>query len=161
MASASGGGGPAQTPKRGALPTPRNMLAAATPHTVRVGAPPEYIVIPNRISTWGNVSTGNIVGHGDCVTAEEAFAKACYQPEIFISDQEVINWATQHGVLEGAYIYQVLDWMRNDGFRQDGKIYDDGGRYSVDWTQSEILKSAIAQGPVKIGVAADQLVLLC
>jgi hypothetical protein len=100
---------------------------------------------------WGNDA------HGDCVTAEEAFAKACYQPEIFISDQEVINWAIQHGVLEGAWLYQVLDWMVNDGFRQDGRVYDDGGRYSVDWTHSDTLQSAISQGPVKIGIGADQL----
>jgi hypothetical protein len=100
---------------------------------------------------WGNDV------NGDCVTAEEAFAKACYQPEIFISDPVVIDWATKHGVLNGAYIYQVLDWMLNDGFHQDGQIYDDGSRLSVDWKQSGVLKSAIAQGAVKIGVAADQL----
>ena len=71
---------------------------------------------------WGNDV------HGDCVTAEEAFAKACYQPEIFITDSEVIDWATRHGVLEGAYINQVLDWMVNDGFHQDGQTYNDGGK---------------------------------
>ena len=100
---------------------------------------------------WGNDA------HGDCVTAEEAFAKACHQPEIFISDQEVIGWATRHGVLEGANLYQVLNWMQTDGFRQDGLIYDDGGPLTVDWTQSAVLNSAIAQGPVKIGIAADQI----
>jgi hypothetical protein len=100
---------------------------------------------------WGNDV------HGDCVTAEEAFAKACNQPEIFISDSVVIDWATKHGVLDGAYLYQVMDWMLNDGFHQDGQIYDDGNRLSVDWTQSGVLQSAIAKGPVKIGVAADQL----
>jgi hypothetical protein len=140
-----------ETPMRGALPTPRHVLASATPHTALLGAPPNYIVIPQRISMWGNLF------HGDCVTAEEAFAKACHQPEIFISEQEVIDWATQHGILEGAWLPQVLDLMRNDGFRQDGQIYDDGMRQSVDWTQSAILSSAISQGPVKIGIAADQL----
>ena len=139
------------TLKRGALPTPRHILATAKPYVALVGAPAEYIVIPQTISMWGNDV------HGDCVTAEEAFAKACYLPEIFISDQEVINWATRHGVLEGAYIYQVLDWMVNDGFHQDGQIYNDGNRQSVDWTQAGILRDAISQGPVKIGVAADQL----
>lgn len=108
--------------KRGALATPRSVLATAAPYiaSTLLGAPPEYIVIPPHISMWGNDA------HGDCVTAEEAFAKACYQPEIFISDGEVINWATRHGVLEGAYINQVLDWMVNDGFQQDGQVYDDG-----------------------------------
>jgi hypothetical protein len=35
--------------------------------------------------------------HGDSVTAEEAFAKACHSPEIFITDDEVEKWATAHG----------------------------------------------------------------
>jgi hypothetical protein len=47
--------------------------------------------------------------------------------------------------------------MLNDGFHQDGQIYDDGSRLAVDWTHSGVLTSAIAQGPVKIGVAANQL----
>src|SRR3954447_16676628 len=139
-------------PKRGALPTPRSILAAATPHAASLlGAPPEYIVIPPKLSMWGNDV------HGDCVTAEEAFAKACYQPEIFISEAEAIHWATRHGVLEGAYINQVLDWMVNDGFHQDDQTFNDGGKRSVDWNNSGILKDAISQGPVKLGVAADQI----
>ena len=140
-----------QMPKRGALATPLHVLESAAPHIARLGAPPNYIVVPPQISMWGNDV------HGDCVTAEEAFAKACNQPEIFISDQVVIDWATAHGVLEGAYIYQVLDWMRNDGFHQDGLTYNDGDRYSVDWKQDDSLRSAIVEGPVKIGIAADQL----
>jgi hypothetical protein len=107
--------------------------------------------VPQRISFWGNQD------HGDCVTAEEAFAKACNNPEIFISDNEAISWATQHGVLEGAYLTQVMQWMQNDGFRQDNYDYCDGPHYSVDWTNSGILQSAISLGPVKIGVAANQL----
>ena len=139
-------------PKRGALPSPRSALAAATPYVNKLlGAPPQYFVIPPQLSMWGNDV------HGDCVTAEEAFAKACYQPEIFISDAEVISWATRHGVLEGAIISQVLDWMVNDGFTQDNQIYNDGGKQSVNWTQSGILREAISQGPVKLGIAADQL----
>ena len=71
---------PDQSPKRGAIPTPRSALAGAVPYSVRVGAPPNSIVIPRQISMWGNDV------HGDCVTAEEAFAKACNNPEIFISE---------------------------------------------------------------------------
>src|ERR1700722_20827480 len=123
---------PGQSPKRGAIPSLRSTLAAAVPHVASVGVPASLIIKPQQISMWGN----NV--HGDCVTAEEAFAKACNQPEIFVSDQLVIDWATRHVVLEGAYLYQVLDWMRNDGFRQDGKIYDDGDRYSVDWKRSDV-----------------------
>lgn len=142
---------PIQTPKRGARPSPRSALAAALPHAPIVGAPPNFITVPSRISMWGNDV------HGDCVTAEEAFAKACHNPEIFISDSEVIAWAQRHGVLEGAYISDVLQWMQNDGFRESSVVYDDGAYYSVNWTNPAVLHSAIATGPVKLGVAADQL----
>src|SRR5208337_4099673 len=141
--------------KRGAIPTPRNLLATATPSHLAPGAPiaapPNFMIKPQKISFWGNWD------HGDCVTAEEAFAKACNSPEILISDQEVITWATDHGVLEGAYLTQDLQFMQNDGFRDANNIYDDGAYYSVDWTNSNTLQSAISTGPVKIGVAADQL----
>jgi hypothetical protein len=100
---------------------------------------------------WGNDV------HGDCVTAEEAFAKACNNPEIFIPDADVIAWATQHGVLEGAQLTQVLQFMQNDGFHRTGEVDDDGPYFSVNWTDPTILQSAIFSGPVKIGVAADQL----
>jgi hypothetical protein len=100
---------------------------------------------------WGNDV------HGDCVTAEEAFAKACNNPEIFISDNEVITWASWHGVLEGAYLTQVMQWMQNGGFHQDTNVYDDGSYFSVDWTNPATLQSAISRGPVKIGIAANQL----
>jgi len=100
---------------------------------------------------WGNDV------HGDCVTAEEAFAKACNNPEIFISDNEVIAWATRHGVLEGANLTQVMQWMQNDGFVEGTIGYEDGPYLSVNWTSSATLQSAISLGPVKIGIAADQI----
>jgi hypothetical protein len=123
-----------QSPKRGAIPSPRSVLAAATPHVAIPAAPPNFITMPQQISMWGNDV------HGDCVTAEEAFAKACNNPEIFIADNEVIRWATQHGVLEGAYLKPVMQLMQNDGFRQAGCIYDDGPYFSVNWADSTILQ---------------------
>ena len=148
-------------PKRGAFPTQRNALAAATPHVAVAGAPPNFITIPSQLSFWGNYN------NGDCVTAEEAFAKACNSPEIFISEDEVITWATNNGVLNGAYLPQVLNWMQTvgGGFFQNEYTYDDGPgpsppvspAYSVDYTNSATLQSAISQGPVKLGVAGDQL----
>jgi hypothetical protein len=142
---------PSQSPKRGAIPSPRSTLAAAVPYGGLVGAPPNLIMKPQQISFWGNYD------HGDCVTAEEAFAKACNNPEIFISEADVIAWATRHGVLEGANLPPVLTWMQNDGFREGSLIYDDGPYFSVDWTNAETLQSAISEGPVKLGIAADQL----
>lgn len=136
---------------RGAIPTPRHVLAAAPAFVPPIAAPAQFITMPSRISMWGNDV------HGDCVTAEEAFAKACHSPEIFITDALAISWASAHGVLEGAYLPDVLTWMQHDGFRQDGHVYDDGPHATVDWTNPSALRSAIAQGPVKLGIAADQL----
>lgn len=151
MAIELGGSGRNKNPRRGANPSPRSVLAAATPHAALAGAPPNFLTLPGQLSSWGNFD------HGDCVTAEEAFAKACHQPEIFISDQAAISWATKHGVLEGANLHQVMQWMQKGGFQQGGQTFDDGQIYSVDWTNESTLESAISKGPVKIGVAATQL----
>jgi hypothetical protein len=139
------------TVKRGALPAPRHVLAASTPFAPKIAAPLNFITIPAQLSIWGNDV------HGDCVTAEEAFAKACNSPEIFIPEAEVIGWAKDHNYLEGAYLTDVMKTMQNDGFDDSGYNYDDGGYASVDWTNAAHLQSAIALGPVKLGVAADQL----
>jgi hypothetical protein len=136
---------------RGAIPTTRHKLAAATPHTVIGVTPKNYFKIPDKIAFWGNDV------HGDCVTAEEAFAKACHKPEIFITNQEAINWATQHNFLNGAILSDVLETMTNTGFQQGGHTYDDGPHYSVDWTNAALLTNAISNGPVKIGIGANQL----
>jgi len=143
---------PVQSAKRGAIPASRNALAAAAPYTAeRVAAPPTYIVIPRQLSFWGNYN------YGDCVTAEEAFAKACSSPEIFIPEDDAIAWATRHGVLNGAYLTTVMTWMETDGFPDGTVTYDDGSYTSVDWTNAGTLRSAISQGPVKLCIAGDQL----
>ena len=142
---------PDQSPKRGALPSPRSVLAAAVPYKVPIGAPTNFVVLPKQISFWDNYN------YGDCVTAEEAFAKACNNPEIFISQDEVVAWATSHNVLNGAYLTQVMNFMQDDGFVQGAFTDDDGPYFSVDWTDASTLESAIATGPVKLGVAGDQL----
>src|SRR5208283_549468 len=136
---------------RGAIPSPRQKLAAATPHKLIGATPPNYLIIPKKISFWGNDVDG------DCVTAEEAFAKACNNPEVFVTDQVAINWATQHHFLNGAVLSDVLETMVTTGFQQGGKTFDDGQAYSVDWTNAALLTNAISNGPVKIGIAADQL----
>lgn len=141
---------------RGARPSARHKLAAATPHRIRGTTPPQFIVIPSQLSMWLNDVDG------DCVTAEEAFAKAAYavmlgQPELFIQDATVQAWATAHGVLNGAELADVLTWMAQAGFSQGGAVYDDGPATTVDWTNAAALQNAISIGPVKIGVAAAQL----
>ncbi len=137
--------------KRGAIPTPKHEIQAAVAHSPLLGAPLNFIVAPKKLSMWGNDK------HGDCVTAEEAFAKACHNPEIFIPEAMAVSWAKDHGVLEGAYITKVMDMMRNDGFPLAAHKYDDGPYFSVKFADANNLHSAIALGPVKIGVAANQL----
>ncbi|MGY3494369.1 hypothetical protein [Bradyrhizobium sp. USDA 4502] len=136
---------------RGALASPRHVLAAAVPHQTIGITPPNYIYIPQQISYWGNETDG------DCVTAEEAFAKACYRPEIFIAEQQAVAWATQNNFLNGAVISDALNVMLRSGFQQDEHMYCDGGARSVDWTNAGVLQNAIFQGPVKLGIAGDQL----
>ena len=117
-----------------------------------IGATPTQLLwLPIQLSMWHNDVDG------DCVTAEEAFAKACHKPEIFISDATVLAWATAGGFLDGAELTDVMNAMQTGGFVQDGVTYDDGPYTSVDWTNVPLLQNALAQGPVKIGVAADQL----
>src|ERR1700733_5293893 len=153
-------GGDQASPKRGAIATPRNLLAAAMPYmpggleaaaVAPPVAPANFIRAPQRMSMWGNYD------NGDCVTAEEAFAKACHTPEIFIPEATAVAWASAHGVLNGANLHEVMVWMQTDGFAAGGHTYDDGAILSVNWTDPAVLIQAIWEGPVKIGVAADQL----
>jgi hypothetical protein len=137
---------------RGAIPASRSELAAATPHVPdpKIGVPPSFLMWPVQMADWGNYVDG------DCVTAEEAFAKATAAPQAFFSDATVIAWATAHGVLNGASLPGVLAAMQTDGFPINNLKYDDGSYKSVNWTNAAILQSAISsQGPVKIGVGAE------
>ena len=143
------------TVKRGAIPSPRHELAAAMPHVAIPNVPANRLYFPKQLSIWHNDV------HGDCVTAEEAFAKACHTPEVFITDAEVQTWAKAHGYYEGANLIDVLHMMQKKGFKQNGDTYDDGSPNSVNWTDANILRSAIYHGPVKIGIAADQLETTC
>lgn len=136
---------------RGAIPSPRHRLAAAAPHIITGPTPAQVLYKPSQLSIWYNDQ------YGDCVTAEEAFAKACHSPEIFITDQEVYDWANAHNFLNGTTLVDVLDVMVKNGFTQSSHTYDDGPHVAVDWTSAATLQNAIAHGPVKIGVAADQL----
>ena len=145
--------------KRGAIPTPAHELAAATPFVPSFAVeeiPPNCLYRPRQISMWNNDH------HGCCVTAEEAFAKACHVPEIFITDAEVERWATSRGWFEnGAPISGVLQEMQRNGFQQDQNTYCDGAPSNVDFKDVTSLLNAIASGPVKIGLAAHQLEAVC
>jgi hypothetical protein len=135
---------------RGALPSPPHALAAAVPHALSGAAPDRFLRLPREVSYWGNRTDGC------CVTTDEAFARAV--SGVFVSEAEAVRWAEAHGVLNGAVISDVLDRMATgDGFRQDGNVYFPGKKVAVDYSDYATLCDAIFKGPVKLGVAADQL----
>ncbi len=137
---------------RGAIPSPRHELAAAMPHVPdpNIAVPPSFLMWPAQMSSWNNYV------YGDCVSAEEAFAKIAAAPHAFIPEATVVAWATAHGVLNGAIISSVLTTMQTDGFPHNNKKYNDGPHFAVNWHNPAILQSAIySHGPVKIGVGAE------
>ena len=154
------GQAPAPRRPRGAIPTPRAKLFAAErfqPSAVALKALPDtFGTVPTQLSYWLNDQ------YGDCVTAEEAFAKACWSvqlglPELLIPDATVKAWAKANGYLNGADLTSVMDSMASSGFTVNGVNYTDGPYKSVDFTNDTTLCAAIMIGPVKIGVAANQL----
>ena len=137
---------------RGAIPSPRHELAAAMPHVPdpKISVPPSFLMWPVQMSSWDNYH------YGDCVSAEEAFAKATAAPKTFIPLATVVAWARAHGFLNGATLTAVMTTMQTHGFPFNNKTYDDGPYKAVNWTNPAILASAIySHGPVKIGVAAE------
>lgn len=134
---------------RGAKPSPRHKLLAATPHVALAAIPPQVAYIPKQLSYWLNNQ------YGDCVTAEEAFNKDV--SGVMISDSIVQEWASQGGFLDGANLTDVMDAMAKSGFSQNGNVYGDGPYTSVDYSNEAIIQSALSIAPVKIGIDADAL----
>lgn len=147
---------------RGAKPSPRHMLARATPHRpTRVNLiPRSFGTVPDRLSFWMN----NI--DGCCVTTEEAASAVAYSiwgkvnatPTLWIPDESVYQWASSHGVLNGAIVSDVLEWRQQDAMLgDDSRGYLDGSYQSVDYTSDLALRSGLVAGPIKLCVAGDQL----
>lgn len=136
---------------RGARPSPRYKLLRACAFVPPARVPTQLAYVPQRLDFWDNSK------YGDCVTAEEGFAKACYLPEIFIDPALLVSWAEAHGFLNGADLVSVLDSMQSDGFQVGTQRYNDGPYFGVDYSDESILQAAIAQGPVKIAIDADAL----
>lgn len=135
---------------RGAKPSPAHHIAAA-PKFMPLTTVPQIAWVPAKLDVWGNDQ------YGDCVTAEEAYAKACYDPEIFIPTQTVVDWAGKHGYLNGATLTDVMNSMSSDGFTVGSQQYNDGPYAAVDFSNESVLQAALAQGPVKIGIDANAL----
>lgn len=142
-------------PRRGAVASARHELAGATPHVPLRHIPATCLRMPPRLSFWGNDR------EGDCVTAEEAFAKACHAPDVLIEDSVAETWAARHGLRDGASLHQVLEWMQGAGFAQNGRTYNNGAAHAVNWTDPAALRSAIYHGPVKLGVGGNQVQVTC
>lgn len=141
---------------RGARPTPRHKLAAAAPHKIRGITPSQVIVVPTFLEAWLNDQ------YGDCVSAEEAFAKAAYAvmnglPETKITDTTLMAFCQKYDLLNGANLPPVMDLMASDGFHQDGVTYTDGPYHALDYSDEAVLQNAISIGPVKIGIDANAL----
>lgn len=134
-----------------------DRLAASEPHRPLGAVPTQFAGLATQLDEWGNAT------YGDCVSAEEAEAKAswsqgyCKLPELFVPPDVIIAWARQHGVLNGADLVDVMDKMATDGITVNGVTYKDGPHQAVDYTNGDVLNSAIATGPVKIAIAANAL----
>jgi hypothetical protein len=130
----------------GEFPTPNYELAAAQPYKSGSAAPESFIAWPIRSDCWGNDSVRN------SSWAEEAFAKACAEPKVFIPTDVVLFTSRERGSSNFAA------FMQTHGFQMEGKGYLDGPFNSVKWTSAAALNGAIANvGPVKIGVASANL----
>lgn len=141
---------------RGAIPTPRHKLLQATPHVVLFAPPPQFGVAPKNLNMEGNDQ------YGDCVSAEEAFAKAvwsliCGLTELLPTAAECIAFARQYGYLNGAMLTDVMDTMKSRGMSIGGKLYYDGNYSGVDYSNEQTLQSAITVGPVKVAIDANAL----
>ena len=141
---------------RGAIPTPRHKLQQAVPHLVLFAPPPQFGVAPKNLNMEGNDQ------YGDCVSAEEAFAKAvwsliCGLAELMPTAAECIAFARQYGYLNGANLTDVMDTMKSRGMSIGGKLYYDGNYAGVDYSNETTLQSAITVGPVKVAIDANAL----
>jgi hypothetical protein len=148
----------AATFRRGMIPTPQSEIESAVKHICgKIGtAPSQFVQIAKKLSFWLNNTDG------DCVTAEEAAAKAAYSvrnggTELFVPDAEVGRWASAHGWLNGANLPPVMSAMAKKGFVVNGKVYNDGPHASVKYGDVPTLQDAIYVGPVKIGIDANGL----
>lgn len=147
---------------RGAKPTPLAKII----ESIKVGKskiyrasapPPSVIVVPKRLSMWGNSQ------YGDCVSAESACSMASYSTmvgidEIFVTEAAIVAWARGHGYLNGADLLEVIQSMQADGIKDENGILRKAGTpSSVDYGNETTLQSALAQGQVSIAIDANAL----
>ena len=131
----------------GKFPTPNHELGSARRYEARGAAPESFLAWPTRIGSWGGENADG------SIWAEEAFAKACAEPRVFVPEEAILRASRECGSSNFAR------FMRTRGFQVNGAAYLDGTFRLVNWTNAAVLNSAIAHiGPVKIGVAPAGLI---
>lgn len=138
--------------KLGLIPTPPEVQAKVA----RFCAPeraaiPTAVAFNPKLQMWGNDQ------YGDCVSAQEAFAKACCG--IQISDSDLISWAGRHGLLNGAMLPDVMDLLVRDPFALGGHRYGDGPYESVDYNDESAVCAALATYKAPLNIAIDHSAL--
>lgn len=137
--------------KLGMIPsTPEKVAQVSRFRSTRFGIPKAVAFNP-KLQMWGNNQ------YGDCVSAQEAFAKACCG--IQISDQDLIAWAGKHDLLNGANLPDVMDLLKQDPIVVNGHRYGDGGYQSVDFTDESAVCSALATNKAPLNIAIDHSAL--
>ena len=139
-------------------------VAQTTPYRLirRAGLgaiPATYFAFCAVLSYWLNQQDG------DCVTAEQ-----CYNIDLastiasgqgyVVSDNDVLSFARQYGLLNGADLAQVDSIMQTNGLpTSDGKLFKVGATAAVDWTNYEEVCAATieAKGSLQMAIAAGQL----
>jgi hypothetical protein len=130
----------------GEFPSPNQVLADAQRYRGAGSIPESYIAWPTKIDFWGSETGSN------SIWAEEAFAKACVEPKVFIPTEVVLSASRECGSSNFAAFMQAR------GFQMDHKAFLDGPFSLINWMNAAALNGAIANiGPVKIGVALGGL----
>ncbi len=137
--------------KLGLIPTPPEKVAQVSRFRASRAAIPKAVAFNPKLQMWGNDQ------YGDCVSAQEAFAKACCGVQI--SDQALISWADKHDLLNGAMLPDVMELFAQDPIMVDGHRYGDGPYQSVDYTDESAVCAALAQYKAPLNIAIDHSAL--
>src|ERR1039458_4606936 len=85
----------------GEFPSPNHELSATQPYRGGGAEPESFLAWPTEIGYWGNDKASN------STWAEEAFAKACVDPRVFIPTNVVLSTAQECGSSNFAQFVQT------------------------------------------------------
>lgn len=129
------------------FPSPNHVLAAAQPYKIHKD---HSSATPESFLAWpADISSPEDQSGINSSWAEEAFAKACGNPKVAIP-ADVLQLAVQK-----CGSANIAQFMQTEGFPFDGFTYLDGPFFALDWTDTSALHHAISNAaPLKIGIAA-------